>query len=122
MQPIEFEATSFHHTVRIPDTIPDVVSVRIVLSFDDAATKKTLSNKSHWKSLLGAMSKVGSDEDFSRSTDNDKIRLAEKFSPLPEKLKLSRDELNDRRPDYLTMTVNKIDMPVRNECYEQSYF
>lgn len=118
MQTIEFETTAFHHTVRIPDTIPDGVLVRIVLSFDDTTTK-TPSNKSHWKKLLGAMSNAGSDEDFSRSTDNDKTRLAEKFSPLPEKFKLSRDELNDRRPDYLTMTVNDIEIPSRDERYDR---
>ncbi len=118
MQTIEFETTAFQHTVRIPDTIPDGVSVRIVLSFDDTTTK-TLGNKSHWKNLLGAMTNVGSDEDFSRSTDIDKIRLAEKFSPLPEKLKLSRDEMNDRKPDYLTMTVNDIEIPPRDERYDR---
>jgi hypothetical protein len=119
MQTIEFETTAFQHTVRIPDNVPDGALVRIVLSFDDATTKKTLSNKSHWKNLLGAMSNVGNDEDFSRSTDNDKTRLAEKFSTLPEKFKLSRDELNDRRPDYLTMTVNDIEIPPRDERYDR---
>ena len=119
MQTIEFETTAFQHTVRIPDTIPDGVLVRIVLSFDDAAQKNTLSNKSHWENLLGAMPNVGSNEDFSRSTDNDKMRLAEKFSPLPEKFKLSRDEMNDRRPDYLTMTVNDIEIPSRDGRYER---
>jgi hypothetical protein len=34
-QQIEFEATPFQHTIRIPDTVPDGVSVRITLSFDD---------------------------------------------------------------------------------------
>ena len=65
------------------------------------------------------MSNEGSDEDFSRSTDNKKTRLAEKFSPLPEKFKLSRDEMNDRKPDYLTMTVNDIEIPSRDERYDR---
>lgn len=34
-QQIEFEATPFQHTIRIPDSVPDGVSVRITLSFDD---------------------------------------------------------------------------------------
>ena len=119
MQTIEFETTAFQHTVRIPDTVPDGVLVRVVLSFDDTAPKKTLSNKSHWKNLLGAMSNEGSDEYFSRSTDNKKTRLAENFSPLPEKFKLSRDEMNDRKPDYLTMTVNDIEIPSRDERYDR---
>ena len=68
MQTIEFETTAFQHTVRIPDDVPDGVLVRIVLSFDDAATK-TLSDKSHWKNLLGSMPNVGNDEDFARSLD-----------------------------------------------------
>jgi hypothetical protein len=39
-QQIEFEAMPFQHTVRIPDYIPDGVSVRVILSFDDAVTNK----------------------------------------------------------------------------------
>jgi hypothetical protein len=33
-QQIEFEAMPFQHTVRIPDYIPDGVSVPVVLSFE----------------------------------------------------------------------------------------
>lgn len=111
MQAIEFEATTFQHTIRVPDSVPDGVSVRIVLSFDDATTKSNRDDNSH-KSLLASMPKVGSDEDFARSNQP-------KFSPLPSKLKYSRDELNERRPDYLTMTVNDIEMPARDERYDR---
>jgi hypothetical protein len=41
-QQIQFEATPFQHTIRIPDYIPDGVSVQITLSFDD--TKNRLQN------------------------------------------------------------------------------
>ncbi|MDD1617692.1 MAG: hypothetical protein LUQ28_14725 [Methylococcaceae bacterium] len=34
-QQIEFETIPVQHTIRIPDTVPDGVSVRITLSFDD---------------------------------------------------------------------------------------
>lgn len=112
MQTIEFETTAFQHTVRIPDDVPDGVLVRIVLSFDNATTK-TLSNKSHWKNLLTSMPEVGRDEDFTRSTQ------ANKFSQFPSKLKLSRDEMNDRRPEYLTMKVSEIDIPARDERYDR---
>lgn len=40
-QQIEFEAVPFQHTVRIPDYIPDGVSVRVILSFDDVVTNKS---------------------------------------------------------------------------------
>jgi len=36
MQHIEFEATTFQHTVHIPESIPDGVSVKVVLSFDES--------------------------------------------------------------------------------------
>jgi hypothetical protein len=39
-QQIEFEAMPFQHTVHIPDYIPDGVSVRVILSFDDAVVNK----------------------------------------------------------------------------------
>jgi hypothetical protein len=42
-----------------------------------------------------------------------------KFSPFPARLKLTRDELHDRRPDYLTLPVDEIVMPFRDERYER---
>lgn len=52
-QQIEFEAIPFQHTVRIPDYIPDSVSVRVILSFDDVVTnKKPLTN---WKASIETM-------------------------------------------------------------------
>jgi hypothetical protein len=52
-QQIEFEAIPFQHTVRIPDYIPDGVSVRVILSFDDAvASKKPREN---WKASIETM-------------------------------------------------------------------
>ena len=41
-----------------------------------------------------------------------------KFSPFPSKLKLSRDKMNDRRPEYLTMKVAEIEMPARDARYD----
>ena len=112
MQAIEFEATTFQHTIRVPDSVPDGVSVRIVLSFDDTKTKNDDDN-SRRKNLLASMPNVGRDEDFTRSTQ------ANKFSQFPSKLKLSRDEMNDRRPHYLAMKVDEIDIPARDERYDR---
>jgi hypothetical protein len=67
-QQIEFEAMPFQHTVRIPDYIPDGVSVRVILSFDDA-TIKNHRPRNHWKNLLSSMPDVGKDEDFERTLD-----------------------------------------------------
>lgn len=67
-QHIEFETTTFQHTIRIPDTIPDGVSVRIVLSFDDTPINHARDND-HWKNLLGTMPNVGNDDDFTRPID-----------------------------------------------------
>lgn len=70
MQAFEFEATPYQHTIRIPDEVPDGVSIRVLLLVDEKKTKKApYSGKSHWKSLLAAMPNVGSDEDFERSPD-----------------------------------------------------
>jgi hypothetical protein len=66
MQAIEFEATTFQHTIRVPDDIPDGVTLRVLLLVDDSKTK---NDNSHWKQLLGSMPDVGSDEDFARSLD-----------------------------------------------------
>lgn len=109
MQAIEFEATTFQHTIRVPDDIPDGVSLRVLLLVDE--TKTNLDNG--WKNRLGTMPNVASDEDFARVTQSNK------FSPFPSKLKLSRDEMNARKPEYQTMTVTEIDMPTRDERYER---
>lgn len=69
MQAIEFEATTFQHTIRVTDSIPDGVSLRVLLLVDD---KKILSAEDagrHWKNLLASMPEVGSDADFSRPLD-----------------------------------------------------
>lgn len=42
-----------------------------------------------------------------------------KFSPFPARLKLTRDELHDRKPDYLTLAVDEIVMPCRDGRYER---
>ena len=42
-----------------------------------------------------------------------------KFSPFPGGLKLTRNEMHDRRPDYITMAVDEIIMPPRGERYER---
>ena len=78
MQAIEFETTAFQHTVRIPDTIPDGVPIKIILLYDNT-----------------------------------------KISPEPSPFNLSRYELNNRSPDYLTIAVDEIDIPARDERYER---
>jgi len=42
-----------------------------------------------------------------------------KFSPFPSSLPITREEMNERHPDYLTMTVDKIIMPPRDERYDR---
>jgi hypothetical protein len=52
-QQIEFEAMPFQHTVRIPNYIPDEISVRVILSFDDAIVNK--KPRANWKESIEAM-------------------------------------------------------------------
>ncbi|GDX84048.1 hypothetical protein LBMAG43_00900 [Methylococcaceae bacterium] len=52
-QQIEFEAIPFQHTVRIPDYIPDGVSMRVILSFDDAVANK--KPRANWKESIETM-------------------------------------------------------------------
>jgi hypothetical protein len=69
MQAIEFEATPFQHTIRIPDYVPDGIALRVLLLVDENAIKRNDTENNHWKNLLGSMPDVGSDEDFARSLD-----------------------------------------------------
>lgn len=65
MQAIEFEATLFQHTIRVPNYIPDGVSLRVLLLVEDKIINDSKAGK-RWKNLLGPMPDVGSDEDFAR--------------------------------------------------------
>jgi hypothetical protein len=69
MQAIEFEATPFQHTIRIPDCVPDGVSLRVLLLVDEQNIENNNTENIRWKNLLGSMPNVGSDEDFARSLD-----------------------------------------------------
>jgi hypothetical protein len=69
MQAIEFEATTFQHTIRIPDSVPDGVTLRVLLLVDDKITTKDRDAGQQWKNLLGSIPNVGSDEDFARPLD-----------------------------------------------------
>ena len=68
MRTIEFEATTFQHTIRIPDEIPDGMTLQVSLIMDDDIRKKSNDNTA-WKTLLAAMPNVGGDEDFNRTLD-----------------------------------------------------
>ena len=65
MQAIEFEATAFEHTIRIPETIPDGVVLRFLVLIDD--TKNQTANTQ--KSLIASMPNVGTDDDFAHPLD-----------------------------------------------------
>ena len=68
MQAIEFEATPFQHTIRVPNYIPDGVSLRVLLLVEDKIINDSEAGK-RWKNLLGSMPDVASDEDFARQLD-----------------------------------------------------
>lgn len=66
MQAIEFEATTFQHTIRVPDSVPDGVSLRVLLLVDEAKISQHDNTGEHIKNLLSAMPDVGDDQDFAR--------------------------------------------------------
>ncbi|PZN85334.1 MAG: hypothetical protein DM484_01610 [Candidatus Methylumidiphilus alinenensis] len=42
-----------------------------------------------------------------------------KFFPFPSGLKVTRDDINERRPVYMTIAVDEIIIPPRDERYER---
>jgi len=46
-------------------------------------------------------------------------RSRSRFASFPRGLTLTRDEIQDRKPEYRTMTVEAIIMPPRDERYER---
>jgi len=73
MQAIEFEAIAHGHTIRIPDTVPDGMQVRVLILLSETPTAPEESSDSPegkaLKALLAAMPDVGEDEDFARPLD-----------------------------------------------------
>ena len=57
-------------------------------------------------------------EDESRTLPVKNIQ-GRKFVPFPSGLKISRDDMNERRPNYMTMAVEEIIIPTREERYER---
>jgi virulence-associated protein VagC len=68
MQAIEFEATAHNHTIRIPDNVPDGVTMRVLLLVDESV-KITEPTENQWKNLLSSMPDVGADEDFEHTKE-----------------------------------------------------
>lgn len=74
MQAFEFKATAQDHTIRVPDTVPDGVQLRVLVLLDEnpPASSQPASDTAEGealKALLAAMPDIGDDEDFSRPLD-----------------------------------------------------
>ncbi len=67
MQAIEFEATAHNHTIRIPDNLPDGVTMRVLLFVDDKVL--TPSSSDNLKTLLTTVAEGLEDIDFERIRD-----------------------------------------------------
>ncbi len=63
MQAIEFETIAHGHTIRIPDTVPDGVRLRVRLLMDE---EPAATAKGDLKALLASMAEGLTDEDLSR--------------------------------------------------------
>lgn len=66
MHAIEFEATSHQHTIRLPDSVPDGVHLRVLL-----LSKAPLANPIdlNLKVLLASIAEGMTEEDTARSRD-----------------------------------------------------
>lgn len=66
MHAIEFEATAYQHTIRLPDSVPDGVRLRVLLL--SQAPLATLVD-GNLKTLLASVAEGLSDADISRPRD-----------------------------------------------------
>lgn len=64
MQMIEFETTAIHHTIRVPDDVPEGVTMRVLLSWEPIQKPG-----SDLKKLFVSVVEGLSDEDLERPTD-----------------------------------------------------
>jgi len=63
MQAIEFETIAHGHTIRIPDTVPDGVRLRVRLLMDE---EPAIATGDDLKALLAGMTEGLTDEDLYR--------------------------------------------------------
>jgi hypothetical protein len=66
MQAIEFEATAYQHSIKIPETVPDGVPIRVLLLIEDRPSESV----SDVKTLLTALTDGLTDEDLMRPRDS----------------------------------------------------
>jgi hypothetical protein len=66
MHAIEFEATAYQHTIRLPDSVPDGVRLRVLLLSQAPLTTLVDGNL---KTLLASVAEGLSDADISRPRD-----------------------------------------------------
>lgn len=66
MHAIEFEATSHQHTIRLPDSVPDGVSLRVLLLSQAPLAKPVDRNL---KALLASIAEGMTEADTARSQD-----------------------------------------------------
>lgn len=64
MQTIEFETIAQGHTIRIPDTVPDGVRLRVRVLLDEESA--TTTAEGDLKALLASMTEGLTDNDLSR--------------------------------------------------------
>jgi hypothetical protein len=67
MQAIEFNATAYHHTIQIPDTIPDGATFRVLLLLDNEVV--TPANNTDVKALLANLTEGLTEQDLQRSDE-----------------------------------------------------
>lgn len=66
MHAIEFEATAHQHTIRLPDSVPDGVSLRVLL-LSQAPLENPAGNE--LKVLLASVTEGMTEEDLARPRD-----------------------------------------------------
>ena len=64
MQAMEFEATAIHHTIRVPDEVPDGISMRVVLMWEQVQAPDQ-----NLKQLFSSVMEGLSDADLARPAD-----------------------------------------------------
>lgn len=68
MKAIEFETTSKHHSIRVPDSVPDGTRMRVLLLLEDS-TPAGPAEEGNLKDLLAGLTEGLTDEDLSRPRD-----------------------------------------------------
>lgn len=90
MQAIEFETTAKNHTIHLPDSIPDGVSLRVLVLLDETVAEPS---KNGIKTLLAGIAEGLTEEDLARPRGFKPLTVSSAFGLVKTPITATLEEI-----------------------------